>query len=931
MHKLALTLAFSLLYSLPSYGQSSVEEFYEDANTKFHQQHYKAAIIQLKNALQKDTEHVPSLVLSAQVYMTMGNPEAAEEALIKARVLGADRRYINLHLAEAYRRQGKFRSILNEVSVRGLPPKDTAELMGYHAAAWLSLGKVNRAKTHIEKADALYPNAFRVLIAKILLLIQMRDYELAKHYGELVSRQYPQYAESWNYNAAALHASGQLQSALKSYDQALQLEPRHTDARIAKIALLLDINRASDTLVELDYLEKTFPFEPRAPYLRSLAYTRLASQDNQYQQEQQKYLKICTEIIARLPQQRVASDSQLTMVAALAHYGLAEFEASKVYLSSYLSQEARDPGANRLMGDILIRLNDPASAIRHLKPVHKGFPNDSRVASLLATAYSQTGHHDKATALLEDIQRIKGGDSAISTQLAISLLQSHHIESGIEGLKNTYTKDATQTQAGFALVMALLKRKRSQDALIYARKLYDSNPNNSSYLNLLAAAQQQIGDTVGAKSSLTSLIKIEPKSIAAHINLAKLEQRSGNASAARQSLSSLLDENPDNASVLTALAILERTENKPTAALKLAEKAHQLDKSSIDIRVLLIELYLILDKTSEAESLAIDTRQQDNESYESSVTLAKLYSHTGETRKAVAIYKKLTKESGFHTEKLYNIATYLIENQAWLEARHALYKAIEGNPNHPNAQFDYVKVQLAIGELEDADLRSERLTKTFPENLESYLLLGESKMKLQQYKSAQLVFHRGLEIGFHPALVLGESEALFRQKQLKSSIKLLKKYWEEFEHPAIGSTYSLRLLNQKHWSEAHKVLSTLLKNHGPNPSHLNNLALSLDRLNDSKAIDYAQAAYELAPDNPYINDTLGWLLVKSGETREGLKYLRQAVVRATNNPELRYHLGKALLDLGRREEAKRELQSAIGNGALFEGRKEALRLLKTLT
>jgi len=931
MRRFTPILAISLLYSLPSHGQSTVEEYYEDANKAYHQQSYKAAIIQLKNALQNDTEHVPSLVLSAQVYMTMGNPSAAEEALIKARVLGADRRYINLRLAEAYRRQGKFRSILNEVSVRGLPAKDTAELMGYHAAAWLSLGKINRAKSNIETADALSANAFRVLIAKVLLMIQLRDYDLARHYGQLVTGQYPQHAESWNYNAAALHASGRLRSALKSYDEALRLEPRHADARVARIALLLDIDRAFETLVDLDYLEKTFPFEPRAPYLRSLAYTRLANKDNNYQQERLRYLKICTEIIARLPQKRVASDSQLTMVAALAHYGLSEFEASKIYLSSYLTKEARDPGANRLMGEILIRLNDPASAIRHLKPIHKGFPNDARVASLLATAYSQTGHHAKATALLEDIQRIDGGDSAISTQLAISLLQSHHIESGIEGLKRTYTNDAKQTQAGFALVMALLKRRRSQEALTYALKLHESNPKNSSYLNLLAATQQQAGDTIGAKSSLISLTKIQPKSIAAHINLAKLEQRSGNTHAARQSLTELMEANPDNSSVLTALALLERAMDNQATALKLAEKAHQLDKSSIDTRVLLIELYLLHDKNTEAESLAIDTRQKDNDSYESSITLAKLYSHIGETRKAVAIYKRLTKEAGFHTEKLYNIASHLIANQAWLEARHALYKAIEGNPNHPSSQFDYVRVQLAIGEFEDANERALTLTTSFPKRFESYLLLGESSMYLNQYESARSAFHKGLEMGFHPALVLGESEALSKKNLSNRSTKLLETYWIEFEHPAIGATYSLRLISDRRWSEAKMVLTKLLRNHGPNPSHLNNLALSLDRLNDSNAITYAREAYGLAPENPYINDTLGWLLVKSGDTRGGLKYLRQAVVRATNNPEIRYHLGKALIDLGRNAEAKRELQSAIGDGASFEGRNEALRLLKTLT
>lgn len=133
---LALLIAVS-----HTYGQSSVDEYYEDASRLFHEDSYKAAIIQLKNALQQDPEHVPSLVLTAEAYIATDNSPAAEESLIKARVLGADRRFINLTLAEVYRRQGKYQSIIDELSIRNLPPNIAADLLGYKAVAWLSIGK----------------------------------------------------------------------------------------------------------------------------------------------------------------------------------------------------------------------------------------------------------------------------------------------------------------------------------------------------------------------------------------------------------------------------------------------------------------------------------------------------------------------------------------------------------------------------------------------------------------------------------------------------------------------------------------------------------------------------------------------------------------------------------------------------------------------
>ena len=89
-------------------------------------------------------------------------------------------------------------------------------------------------------------------------------------------------------------------------------------------------------------------------------------------------------------------------------------------------------------------------------------------------------------------------------------------------------------------------------------------------------------------------------------------------------------------------------------------------------------------------------------------------------------------------------------------------------------------------------------------------------------------------------------------------------------------------------------------------------------------------AQALAPQQPQINDTLGWILVKNAQPGEGLPYLREAVARQSDDPTLRYHLAVALHDLGRQSEAVKELTAALRQAGEFDGRDEAMALLEKI-
>ena len=77
-------------------------------------------------------------------------------------------------------------------------------------------------------------------------------------------------------------------------------------------------------------------------------------------------------------------------------------------------------------------------------------------------------------------------------------------------------------------------------------------------------------------------------------------------------------------------------------------------------------------------------------------------------------------------------------------------------------------------------------------------------------------------------------------------------------------------------------------------------------------------------------DTLGWLLVSTGDVERGLNLLRQAFTRAADNAEVRYHLAVALNLSGRHDEARQELEKALEGGEAFDGVADAKNLLQAL-
>jgi tetratricopeptide (TPR) repeat protein len=194
----------------------------------------------------------------------------------------------------------------------------------------------------------------------------------------------------------------------------------------------------------------------------------------------------------------------------------------------------------------------------------------------------------------------------------------------------------------------------------------------------------------------------------------------------------------------------------------------------------------------------------------------------------------------------------------------------------------------------------------------------------------------GLEVQSRRALILA------RQGKLDQARSLIRTAPQSNAADALGRLLAeAQLLRTvERWKDARSVLNRALEQHPQDTDVLYELALVLERmgLHDEmerhlrrilelrpdhhhayNALGYSLAergvrleeaqrlierALELAPGDPFITDSMGWVLFRQGQASKAVELLRQAY-EARPDAEIGVHLGEVLWSLGQRDEARR--------------------------
>jgi tetratricopeptide (TPR) repeat protein len=161
-------------------------------------------------------------------------------------------------------------------------------------------------------------------------------------------------------------------------------------------------------------------------------------------------------------------------------------------------------------------------------------------------------------------------------------------------------------------------------------------------------------------------------------------------------------------------------------------------------------------------------------------------------------------------------------------------------------------------------------------------------------------------------LVLAEAQLLRDANQPKAAFDLVGNALNRLpDNPDLLYDYAMLAEKIERVDVLEAALRKLIEIRPDHAHAYNALGYSLADRNQRlpEARDLIEKALQLAPDDSFIIDSMGWVLFRMGKPKDALGYLRRAYA-GRPDPEIAAHLGEVLWALGERAEAERVLGDA---------------------
>lgn len=535
---------------------------------------------------------------------------------------------------------------------------------------------------------------------------------------------------------------------------------------------------------------------------------------------------------------------------------------------------AADPGNRDLklaLIDLLAQRRGFSTAEKELQALIAAQPGEVAFAFKLADLYNRNKMPEKAEAILRKIIESEGTSAqgnAARNALARLLVARGDQKEAQELNAAVLDADPANSEALLMSAGFALGRGDHQAALTDIRRVLRNAPDSLPALKLQAEAQFQSGDTELGIDTLQRIVQLDPRNSETRLRLASLLAQRG---------------------------------NRP-AALKLLDQAASSESASAQILGARASLLIDQKQWSEAEQAIARIRAMpDGATLADSLTGA-MYQARGEFDKAIAVFKPLLAKQPDSAELLTAIVRSYVAQQKTDEAVSFLREVTERSPANGAAQN----------------------------------LMGEILLSQKNTKDAEAAFKQAIAAQPKwPIPYLNLARLYVQQGRLDESMAITRKGTEESpDDMGMLLAYASALETATKYQEAIDIYAKMLEKKPDLDVAINNYgALIADFRYQDRAL--VQKALQMATSfedstNPLYVDTLGWLQYRAGDLPQARANLERAVRLQPNVPQLQYHLGMVLRDLGAREEARKALQSAVVEGATYPGVDEARAALQQL-
>lgn len=901
-----------------SRGQSSLE-YLKDAERYHASGDDKSAIIQLKNALQKDPNNGDARFLLGKIYSDNGNFAAAEDELQMAMQLEKDRGKVQVVLGGVYLGRGEFQKIIDGLqSEPAMSAQTKAEVFALRGNAYLGLGKKNEAGAAFSEALKLIPGYQEALLgqARLAALDKKLDDSL-KLVGSAIAND-PKSVKAWLMKGDLLRAQSNNDEAMNAYREILKFDQGNIPAHVSMASLDLVAGKNDDAQKEIAELNRIQPNNLMARYLQALLYFR----KSKFSEARDEMLQVLKSAPDHMP--------SILLMGAI-DYSLNSLEEAQKYLGRFVGAFPSNAYARKLLAATQLKLKQPSDALKTLSPLLGDLNPDPMVQSLAAEAYTETGDYTKAAQYLEAVTTLSPDNAGLRTQLGLTRVASGQTERAISDFEAAAKLDPSHLEADTALALTYLGKKQFDQALATARKMSAKEPKNPIYYNLEGAAYVGKGDIADARKSFGLALGANPAYVPANLNLATLDMQDKDAPAARKRLDSVLSVDKNNLQAMLMLSSIAHEAGQVKEEQDWLDRAVKSNPEVIQPRIALVRYYLLQRNPKAAlgaAQAAVTDLPKDPQALD---LLGGAQIAAGQSKQAVDTFQKLVGMVPRSPVAYYRLATAQMVDQDNPSAAASLAKALELKPDYLDADNALISLDVKAKNYSAAEKIAKDVQQRFPKSPLGLYLEGDIMIAQKQFGRAADVFQKAQNLSPSSGGMMKLHSAMSESGNARRADVMAMQWIKLHPRDILVRKYMAEILAREGNSKAAMEQYGFVLAADPNDVEaLNNIAMLYQETNNPLAEEMARKAGKLAPDNPQIMDTLGWILVGKGNVKDGLPLLQKAAAALPEAPEIHYHYAVALAKSGDKSRARQELQNILNAGKSFSERSDAESLMKQL-
>ena len=874
--------------------EKSSEQLIADARQLQAKGDSKAAVIVLRDALQKSPENSEISFQLGIAYIQAGDAADAEKELRKALAGGISPSQILPHLARSLLLQGKFQQLLDETA----HANESVEIVGLRGRAQLALGHLRDARTSFQRALELQPEFPDALLGQAGLAARENDMKAALALAERALAAAPRNVEAWLLQGDLLRSQAAHEAARAAYARALEIEPRNVNALLRRALLQINLGVFDAAQADIDALKKIEPRSVQVHYLQAVL---------DFRKGDYPAARISVERVLKAAPDHMPS----ILLAGVVDHLSGRWEQAEQRLKRFLNRYPDNLTARKLLASTLLKTHQGQRALETIQPGLKQAPDDRELLALAGDAYMQLRQHAKATDYLSRAVSAAPKSPGLRTKLGIAHLGAGETERAIKELESAVELNLGPSYAATVLVLTLLGAEQYDRALAAALKL-QASPSNPVALNLLGAAYMGKKDDANARKSFEAALARQPGYTPAAMNLAQLDLAAKKYDSARRRLESVLAKDRKNVQAMVGLSKLENALGNLKGAVSWLEKARAQNPGAIELGVLLADYYLRTKETQKALALASDLKARHPDHPDVLNVLGQAQFESGAKTTSVTTYRTLASKVPDSATAHYRLATAEMATENYKAASDALKRALHLKPDYLDALTALALLEFRGGNHLESIKLAQQLQKLHPKLPVGHALEGDNLVAQRKFSAAEKKYEKAFNIAgsgtlavkWHAASISAGGDSRLADARLEQ--------WLKANPGDLGSQLYLagQYVNSGSNRSAIEIYETVLQKDAKNVLALNNLATLYQREKDPRALGYFERAYLLMPENASIADNLGWLLVEQGKIARGVEVLRKATSLAPKNHQIRYHLAVALEKSGDKAAATKEHEKA---------------------